>query len=62
MLDKWYIFNKIDLLKPEELEIIKEKISKKIQTNLYFTSAINKENLELVCHDIWEYLKEKYYG
>tara|TARA_B100001109_G_scaffold67512_2_gene55028 strand:+ start:613 stop:1623 length:1011 start_codon:yes stop_codon:yes gene_type:complete len=60
--DKWYIFNKIDLLKPEELKIMKEKISKKIQTKLYYTSAINKENLELVCHDIWEHLKEKYYG
>ena len=34
--DKWYIFNKIDLLDEKELEILKKSVNNKIKKNVFF--------------------------
>ncbi len=58
--DKWFVFNKIDLLEINELSKLREKIAKKFKNNVYYTSAINRDDLDILCQDIWDYLKEAY--
>ena len=58
--DKWLVFNKIDLLKTNELSELKNKITREFKNNIYFTSAINKDHLDILCQDIWDYLREAY--
>jgi len=58
--DKWLVFNKIDLLKTNELSELKNKITREFKNNIYFTSAINKDDLDILCQDIWDYLREAY--
>jgi len=56
--DKWYIFNKIDLLNKKELEILKKSVNNKIKTNVFFVSAKEKSGLDEVCENIIEYLRD----
>jgi len=56
--DKWYIFNKIDLLNKKELEILKKSVNNKIKTNVFFVSAKEKSGLNEVCENIIEYLRD----
>jgi GTP-binding protein len=56
--DKWYIFNKIDLLNEKELEILKKSVNNKIKKNVYFVSAKEKAGLNEVCENIIEYLRD----
>ena len=57
--DKWYVFNKIDALKNDELKILKKYIAEKIEFNTYYTSALKKEGLNDLCEDIIEYLRDE---
>ena len=56
--DKWYIFNKIDLLDEKELEILKKSVNNKIKKNVFFVSAKEKLGLDEVCENIIEYLRD----
>ena len=56
--DKWYIFNKIDLLDEKELEILKKSVNNKIKKNVFFVSAKEKVGLDEVCENIIEYLRD----
>jgi len=56
--DKWYIFNKIDLLDEKELEILKKSVNNKIKKNVFFVSAKEKSGLDEVCENIIEYLRD----
>jgi len=56
--DKWYIFNKIDLLNEKELEILKKSVNNKIKKNVFFVSAKEKSGLDEVCENIIEYLRD----
>ena len=57
--DKWYVFNKIDLLSSKQLEILKRSINAKINDNIFFVSAKDSSGLKGLCNDIIEYLREK---
>jgi len=57
--DKWYVFNKIDLLSSKQLEILKRSINAKINNNIFFVSAKDSSGLKKLCNDIIEYLREK---
>ena len=56
--DKWYIFNKIDLLDEKELEILKKSVNNKIKKNVFFVSAKKRTGLDEVCENIIEYLRD----
>ena len=56
--DKWYIFNKIDLLDEKELEILKKSVNNKIKKNVFFVSAKERTGLDEVCENIIEYLRD----
>ncbi len=60
-MDRWYVFNKIDLLDREDLMDIKNNIVKNYDSNVYFTSSVNKNGLEKMCSDVWDHLREFYY-
>ena len=57
--DKWYVFNKIDLLSSKQLETLKRSINAKINNNIFFVSAKDSSGLKKLCNDIIEYLREK---
>ena len=56
--DKWYVFNKIDMLSEKELEILKKSVNNKITKNVFFVSAKEKLGLDEVCINIIEYLRD----
>lgn len=56
--DKWYIFNKVDLLDEKELKILKKLVNNKIKKNVFFVSAKEKSGLDEVCENIIEYLRD----
>ena len=56
--DKWYVFNKIDMLSEKELEILKKSVNNKITKNVFFVSAKEKLGLDEVCENIIEYLRD----
>ncbi len=56
--DKWYVFNKIDMLSEKELEILKKSVNNKITKNVFFVSAKEKSGLNEVCENIIEYLRD----
>ncbi len=56
--DKWYIFNKIDMLSEKELEILKKSVNNKITKNVFFVSAKEKVGLDDLCENIIEYLRD----
>ena len=57
--DKWYVFNKIDVLSQQELEELKKYAKDAIQSNKYYTSAIEGIGLNNLCEDIIEYLRDE---
>lgn len=59
---RWLVFNKIDLLTHEELNLIKLKINTKINSKYkcYFISAKNKIGLKDLCLDIFNFLIKKF--
>ena len=57
--DKWYVFNKIDVLSQQELEELKKYAKDAIQSNKYYTSAIAGIGLNNLCEDIIEYLRDE---
>lgn len=57
--DKWYVFNKIDVLSQQELEELKKYANDAIQSNKYYTSAIAGIGLNNLCEDIIEYLRDE---
>ena len=59
-MSRWYVFNKIDLLNRKDLMDMKNNIVKNHDSNVYFTSSINKNGLEKMCNDIWNHLREIY--
>ncbi|MBT3548385.1 MAG: Obg family GTPase CgtA [Gammaproteobacteria bacterium] len=56
--DRWYVFNKIDMLNKKELEILKKSVNNKIGKNVFFVSAKEKSGLDDVCEKIIEYLRD----
>ena len=56
--DKWYVFNKIDMLSEKELEILKKSVNNKITKNVFFVSAKENLGLDEVCENIIEYLRD----
>ena len=57
--DKWYVFNKIDTLSQQELGELKNYTEGIIQSNKYYTSAIEGKGLDSLCEDIIEYLRDE---
>ena len=57
--DKWYVFNKIDALSQQELKELKNYTEGIIQSNKYYTSAIEGKGLDDLCEDIIEYLRDE---
>ena len=57
--DKWYVFNKIDTLSQQELKELKNYTEGIIQSNKYYTSAIEGKGLDSLCEDIIEYLRDE---
>ena len=60
-MNRWYVFNKIDLLNKKDLADLKNNIIKNYASNVYFTSTVNKNDLEKMCSDIWGHLRDIYY-
>ena len=50
--DKWYVFNKIDLLSSTQLQERELNIKNKIKENVFFISAKNKVGLGELCDSI----------
>ena len=57
--DKWYVFNKIDLLSSTQLKERKLNINSKIKKNVFFISAKNKIGLDKLCSSITKYMREQ---
>ena len=60
-MNRWYVFNKIDLLNKKDLADLKNNIIKNYASNVYFTSTVNKNDLEKMCSDMWGHLRDIYY-
>ena len=56
--DKWYIFNKINILNKKELEILKKSVNNKIKKDVFFISAKERTGLDSLCQNIIEYLRD----
>jgi len=55
--DKWFVFNKIDMLNKEQINTIENFVKDKIKSKMFFVSAKNKSGLEDLCDNITEYLR-----
>ena len=55
--DKWFVFNKIDMLDKEQINTIENFVKDKIKSKMFFVSAKNKSGLEDLCDNIIEYLR-----
>ena len=55
--DKWFVFNKIDMLNKEEINTIENFVKDKIKSKMFFVSAKNKSGLEDMCDNITEYMR-----
>ena len=60
-MKRWYVFNKIDLLNKKNLTDLKNTIVKNYDSNVYFTSTVNKKDLDMMCSDVWNHLRDIYY-
>mgnify|MGYP001356236183 FL=1 len=60
-MKRWYVFNKIDLLNKKNLTDLKNTIVKNYDSNVYFTSTVNKKDLDIMCSDVWNHLRDIYY-
>lgn len=57
---RWIVFNKIDLLKNKEIQIITSTIVKKLKiSNYYLISAKNKFGIDNLCKDIFCHFNKK---
>ncbi len=58
---RWLVFNKVDLLQPEEAKDKIQTITKKLKFNgpVYKISALEKQGVEKLCFDILDYLKSE---
>tara|TARA_B100000925_G_scaffold289853_1_gene273698 strand:+ start:297 stop:1307 length:1011 start_codon:yes stop_codon:yes gene_type:complete len=59
-MKRWYVFNKIDLLNKKNLTDLKNTIVKNYDSNVYFTSTVNKKDLDIMCSDVWNHLRDIY--
>ncbi len=57
--DRWFVFNKIDLLSNTQLNDLKASINDNISGEIFFVSAKNKNGLSELCKQITEYLKDE---
>ena len=55
--DKWFVFNKIDMLNKEQINTIENFVKDKIKSKMFFVSAKNKSGLEDMCDNITEYMR-----
>jgi GTP-binding protein len=55
--DKWFVFNKIDMLNKEQINTIENFVKDKIKSKMFFVSAKNKSGLKVLCENITEYLR-----
>lgn len=56
--DKWFVFNKIDQLDNIDLKNLKNYLNDKIKNKKFFVSAIDNTGLELLCNEIFGYIKK----
>jgi len=56
--DKWFVFNKIDMLNKEQINTIENFVKDKIKSKMFFVSAKNKSGLKVLCENITEYLRD----
>jgi len=56
--DKWFVFNKIDMLNKEQINTIENFVKDKIKSKIFFVSAKNKSGLKVLCENITEYLRD----
>jgi len=59
-MNRWYVFNKTDLYEENDLMELKNSIVKNYDSNVYFTSTVNKKGLDIMCSDIWNHLRDIY--
>ncbi len=55
--DKWFVFNKIDMLEKKQINTIENFVKDKINSKMFFVSAKNKSGLEDMCDNITEYMR-----
>ena len=55
--DKWFVFNKIDMLNKEQINTVENFVKDKIKSKMFFVSAKNKSGLEDMCDNITEYMR-----
>jgi len=55
--DKWFVFNKIDMLEKKQINTIENFVKDKIKSKMFFVSAKNKSGLEDMCDNITEYMR-----
>ena len=55
--DKWFVFNKIDMLEKKQINTIENFVKDKIKGKMFFVSAKNKSGLEDMCDNITEYMR-----
>ena len=55
--DKWFVFNKIDMLNKEQINTIENFVKDKIKSKIFFVSAKNRSGLKVLCENITEYLR-----
>ena len=59
-MNRWYVFNKTDLFEENDLMELKNSIVKNYNSNVYFTSTVNKKGLDKMCSDVWDHLRDIY--
>ena len=59
-MNRWYVFNKTDLYEENDLMELKNSIVQNYDSNVYFTSTVNKKGLDIMCSDIWNHLRDIY--
>ena len=59
-MNRWYVFNKTDLFEEKDLISLKNSIVKNYDSNVYFTSTVNKKGLDEMCNDVWDHLRDIY--
>ena len=60
-MNRWYVFNKTDLYEENDLMELKNSIVQNYDSNVYFTSTVNKKGLDIMCSDIWNHLRDIYH-
>ena len=50
----------LDLFEENDLMELKNSIVKNYNSNVYFTSTVNKKGLDKMCSDVWDHLRDIY--